>query len=61
MAAAVVLGWNPRLFPWQEEIPTVLRPGGVTVEQLRRVLSEVRVDPAVTHPMAAGRKPRRQE
>ena len=28
------------------EIPTVLRPGGVTVEQLRRVLSEVRVDPA---------------
>ena len=38
------------------EIPTVLRPGGVTVEQLRRVLSEVRVDPAVTHPMAAGQK-----
>ena len=34
----------------------MLRPGGVTVEQLRRVLSEVRVDPAVTHPMAAGQK-----
>ena len=38
------------------ETPTVLRPGGVTVEQLREVLGEVRVDPAVTHPMAQGQK-----
>ena len=38
------------------EIPTVLRPGGVTVEQLRRVLSEVRVDPAVTHPNMSTRE-----
>ncbi|MBE3583217.1 MAG: threonylcarbamoyl-AMP synthase [Limnochordaceae bacterium] len=27
--------------------PTVLRPGGITVEMLRRVLGEVQVDPAV--------------
>lgn len=29
------------------EVPTVLRPGGVTVEQLRETLGEVNVDPAV--------------
>ena len=33
------------------EVPTVLRPGGITVEQLRAVLGEVHVDPAVTEPM----------
>lgn len=38
------------------EVPTVLRPGGITVEQLRKVLGDVQVDPAVTHPMAEGQK-----
>lgn len=38
------------------EIPTVLRPGGITVEQLRAVLGEVQIDPAVTHPMAENQK-----
>ena len=38
------------------KVPTVLRPGGVTVEQLRKVLGEVCVDPAVTHPMEEGQK-----
>ena len=38
------------------EVPTVLRPGGITVEQLRAVLGEVRVDPAVTQPMEEGQK-----
>ena len=28
------------------EVPTVLRPGGITVEQLRKVLGDVQVDPA---------------
>ena len=36
------------------EVPTVLRPGGITVEQLRAVLGEVHVDPAVTNPMKEG-------
>lgn len=36
------------------EIPRVLRPGGVTVEQLRAVLGEVEVDDAVLHQLKAG-------
>ena len=38
--------------------PRLLRPGGVTLEQLRQVLGEVEVDPAVTRLMAAGEQPR---
>lgn len=38
------------------EIPRVLRPGGVTVEQLREVIGEVEVDPAVTSKLAEGEK-----
>ncbi|MDY4190819.1 MAG: L-threonylcarbamoyladenylate synthase [Oscillospiraceae bacterium] len=37
------------------ETPRVLRPGGVTVEQLREVLGEVEVDPAVCAPLAEGK------
>ncbi len=35
-------------------VPRVLRPGGVTVEQLREVLGEVEVDDAVLHKLAEG-------
>ncbi len=38
--------------------PRLLRPGGITLEQLRAVLGEVDVDPAVTRLMGAGEKPR---
>ena len=38
--------------------PRLLRPGGVTLEQLEEALGEVAVDPAVTRPMGAGEKPR---
>ncbi|MDD6161015.1 MAG: L-threonylcarbamoyladenylate synthase [Oscillospiraceae bacterium] len=38
--------------------PRLLRPGGVTLEQLREVLGEVDVDPAVTRLMGEGEKPR---
>lgn len=38
------------------KVPCILRPGGVTLEQLRAVLGEVTVDPAVTHMLKAGRK-----
>jgi L-threonylcarbamoyladenylate synthase len=37
-------------------IPTVLRPGGVTPEQLRAVLGEVRIDAAVTNMLPEGAK-----
>ena len=38
--------------------PRLLRPGGVTLEELREVLGEVAVDEAVTRLMAAGEQPR---
>ena len=38
--------------------PRLLRPGGITLEQLREVVGEVAVDSAVTRPLAAGEKPR---
>ena len=38
--------------------PRLLRPGGITLEQLREVLGEVEVDPAVTRLMGAGEQPR---
>jgi len=38
--------------------PRLLRPGGVTLEQLKTVLGEVEVDPAVTRLMGAGEQPR---
>ncbi|NBI68014.1 L-threonylcarbamoyladenylate synthase [Pseudoflavonifractor sp. 60] len=38
--------------------PRLLRPGGVTLEQLQAVLGKVAVDPAVTRQMAKGEQPR---
>ncbi len=38
------------------EVPTVLRPGGITVEELQRVLGQVQVDPAVTRPVEEGKR-----
>ena len=38
--------------------PRLLRPGGVTLEQLQKVLGEVSVDAAVTRQMKAGERPR---
>lgn len=38
--------------------PRLLRPGGVTLEQLRKVLGTVEVDAAVTRQMKAGEKPK---
>ena len=41
-----------------ETPPRLLRPGGITLEQLEKVLGEVAVDPAVTRLMGAGGEPR---
>lgn len=38
------------------DVPRVLRPGGVTVEQLRAVLGEVAVDDAVLHQLKDGER-----
>ena len=39
-------------------IPTVLRPGAITMEMLREVLGEVKIDPAILGPMGADMKPK---
>ena len=36
--------------------PRLLRPGGITPEQLRAVLGDLEIDPAVTHRLAEGQK-----
>ena len=38
------------------ERPRLLRPGGITPEQLRAVLGEIEIDPAVTHQLAEGQQ-----
>ncbi len=38
--------------------PRLLRPGGVPLEELRDVLGEIELDPAVTRPMKEGETPR---
>ncbi|MFB6466244.1 L-threonylcarbamoyladenylate synthase [Cytobacillus sp. Hz8] len=40
-----------------EEIPTILRPGGITKEQLEAVVGEVRVDPALADENQAPKAP----
>ena len=44
-----------------ETPPRLLRPGGITLEQLESVLGRVEVDQAVTRLMSAGEKPRARE
>lgn len=39
------------------EVPTILRPGGITPEQIREVLGEVKLDKAVTQMLPEGEKP----
>lgn len=39
------------------EVPTLLRPGGITLEQLREVLGEVKVSSAIFEKLAEGEKP----
>lgn len=40
------------------EPPRLLRPGGVTLEQLREILGEVAIDAAVTRKLEKGEKPK---
>lgn len=39
------------------EIPILLRPGGISLEQLRQVIGEVHVDPGLVHEHTAPRSP----
>lgn len=39
------------------DVPTILRPGGVTLEQLKQVLGEVYIDPGLIDEMAVPKSP----
>ena len=52
------VGVESTIIDLTEEPPRLLRPGGVTLEELRDALGEVAVDPAVTRLMGAGEHPR---
>ena len=54
----VGIGVESTIVDVTEEIPTLLRPGDVTMEMLRSVLGETAVDPAITGPMRADIKPK---
>ena len=52
------VGVESTIIDLTERPPRLLRPGGVTLEELRDALGEVAVDPAVTRLMGAGEHPR---
>ena len=52
------VGVESTIIDLTEQPPRLLRPGGITLEQLEEVLGEVAVDPAVTRLMGAGEQPR---
>lgn len=54
----VGIGVESTIVDVTEEIPTLLRPGAVTMGMLRSVLGETAVDPAITGPMRADIKPK---
>ena len=51
---ASAVGVESTVITLATEVPRVLRPGGITVEELREVLGEVEVDDAVLHRLAEG-------
>lgn len=54
----VGIGVESTIVDVTEEIPTLLRPGAITMEMLRGAVGEVAVDPAITGPVRADVKPK---
>lgn len=50
------IGVESTVITFAGDVPTVLRPGGVTVEEIRNTIGEVRVDDAVLHELHDGEK-----
>ena len=50
------IGVESTVITFATDIPTVLRPGGVTVEEIRNTICEVNVDDAVLHELKNGEK-----
>lgn len=54
----VGIGLESTIVDVTEEIPVLLRPGAITMEMLRELLGEVRIDPAILGPVGADARPR---
>lgn len=50
------IGVESTVITFAGDVPTVLRPGGITVEEIRNTIGEVRVDDAVLHELHDGEK-----
>ena len=55
---AVGIGVESTIVDVSVDVPTVLRPGAITMEMLEEVLGEVAIDPAILGPMAEGIRPK---
>ena len=53
----VGIGVESTIVDVSSPVPSVLRPGAITMEMLREVLGEVAVDPAILGPMKEDVKP----
>ena len=54
----VGIGVESTIVDVSSRVPTILRPGAITMEMLREVLGEVKIDPAILGPMSADVKPK---
>ncbi|WP_330682893.1 L-threonylcarbamoyladenylate synthase [[Clostridium] aminophilum] len=54
----VGIGVESTIVDVTEDVPTLLRPGAVTMEMLREVVGEVRIDPAIQGPPSKDLKPK---
>ena len=54
----VGIGVESTIVDVSDKIPTVLRPGAITMDMLREVLGEVAIDPAILGPMKTDIRPK---
>ncbi len=54
----VVIGLESTIVDVSGDVPSMLRPGAVTIEMLRETLGTVEIDPAITGPLKADVKPK---
>lgn len=54
----VGIGVESTIVDVTEEIPMLLRPGAITMEMLRQVVGEVRIDPAILGPVSPAVRPK---
>lgn len=54
----VGIGVESTIVDVTEEIPVILRPGAITMEMLKGLLGDVRIDPAIVGPMKPDMRPK---